>query len=94
MLLALYLALAYLTHYTQGFYPYSFLDPSRGSGRLAGYILGVLAAACVVFGVVWALVWLRRYLTERIAHLEGKFYGGRKKTYVEQDMEMNPVVPK
>ncbi|KAA6416202.1 MAG: alpha beta hydrolase fold-1 [Lasallia pustulata] len=94
VILALYLALAYLTHATQGFYPYGFLDPTRGSGRLAAYICGVLVAACVIFGVVWALVWLRRYLTERVAHLEGKFYRGRKMACGEQDVEMNLVVPK
>lgn len=94
VLLALYLALAYLTHHTQGFYPYSFLDPSRGSGRLAAYIFGILAAACVIFGVVWVLIWLRRYLTETVAHQEGKYFRGRTGSYEEQDVEMNEDVSK
>ncbi|KAL8963356.1 MAG: hypothetical protein Q9193_000378 [Seirophora villosa] len=88
LLLALYLALAYLTHATQGFYPYSFLDPNRGSGRLAGYILGILAAACVIFGIVWLIIWIRRWLTESKLGMHGKF---AKSSGVE-DEEMSEFV--
>ncbi|KAL8754050.1 MAG: hypothetical protein Q9199_004606 [Rusavskia elegans] len=73
ILLALYLALAYLTRVTAGFYPYSFLDPNKGSGKLAGYILGILAAACVIFGIVWGIIWIRRWLTESKLGIHGKF---------------------
>ncbi|KAL8680924.1 MAG: hypothetical protein Q9186_002936 [Xanthomendoza sp. 1 TL-2023] len=73
ILLALYLALAYLTHVTAGFYPYSFLDPNKGSGKLAGYILGILAAACVIFGIVWGIIWIRRWLTEAKMGMNGQF---------------------
>ncbi|KAL8781367.1 MAG: hypothetical protein Q9213_006022 [Squamulea squamosa] len=73
ILLALYLALAYVTHATAGFYPYSFLDPNEGSGKLAGYILGILAAACVIFGVIWAIIWIRWWLTETKFGMHGKF---------------------
>jgi len=62
-LLALYLGLAYLTRKTQGFYPYGFLNPSNGKGKVAGYIIGIAVAACVIFGVVWGLIWVRRRLT-------------------------------
>ncbi|KAL8734206.1 MAG: hypothetical protein Q9166_001692 [cf. Caloplaca sp. 2 TL-2023] len=73
ILLALYLALAYLTHATAGFYPYLFLDPSKGSGKLAGYILGILAAACVIIGIVCAVIWIRKWLTESKFGMHGKF---------------------
>jgi hypothetical protein len=63
LILALYLCLAYITHETQGFYPYAFLDPADGSARLAGYIIGILAAAVIIFIIVWGLVWLRRRFT-------------------------------
>lgn len=63
LLLALYLALAYLTHYLQGWYPYTFLDPSRGTTRLAVYIIGIFVAACIVLAVAALLVWLRRKVT-------------------------------
>ncbi|KAL8656907.1 MAG: hypothetical protein Q9226_002461 [Calogaya cf. arnoldii] len=87
ILLALYLALAYLSHVTTGFYPYSFLDPNKGSGKLAGYILGILAAACVIFGIVWGIIWIRRWLTESKLGMHGKF---TMKTVVrdEETMEM------
>lgn len=84
ILLALYLALAYLTRVTAGFYPYSFLDPNKGSGKLAGYILGILAAACVIFGIVWGIIWIRRWLTESKLGIHGKFV----KQTVMRDEEM------
>lgn len=62
-MLALYLALAYITHETQGFYTYDFLDPADGGGLLAGYIIGILAAACVIFFLVWGVAWLRNKYT-------------------------------
>ncbi|KAL8737879.1 MAG: hypothetical protein Q9181_001251 [Wetmoreana brouardii] len=80
IILALYLSLAYLTHATAGFYPYSFLDPKKGSGKLAGYILGILAAACVIFGIVWAVIWARRWLTEKKMGMHGKFVKGSSVT--------------
>ena len=78
ILLACYLALAYITHATQGWYPYSFLDTSKGSGRVTGYCFGILAAICVIFGVVWGLIWLRNRVTQKLG-LEGKFASQRRK---------------
>lgn len=72
ILLACYLALAYITHATEGFYPYSFLDTSKGSGRVTGYCFGILIASCVIFGIVWAVIWLRNFTTQKLG-LEGKF---------------------
>lgn len=63
IILALYLALAYLTHATQGFYTYNFLDPATGSGRVAAYCFGILAAVIVVFVLVWLLIWVRQRFT-------------------------------
>lgn len=77
--LALYLALAYVTHATQGWYPYSFLDPKHGGGRLAGYIIGILAAACVIFGIVWFAIWARNKMTQKLG-FEGKLVQSRRKT--------------
>ncbi|KAJ7106287.1 hypothetical protein C8R44DRAFT_805983 [Mycena epipterygia] len=57
--LALYLALAYVVHATQGFYPYPFLNPDNGHGRLAGYILGIAAGGIIVFSIVRGIVVLR-----------------------------------
>ncbi|KAL8866981.1 MAG: hypothetical protein Q9174_005956 [Haloplaca sp. 1 TL-2023] len=88
LLLALYLSLAYLTHVTAGFYPYSFLDPDKGSGRLAGYILGVLAAACVIFLIVWAVIWCRRWITEKKLGMRGKL-AKRGQPMVEEMVDMS-----
>lgn len=63
ILLALYLGLAYITRATQGFYPYAFLNPVYGSGRLAGYIIGIALACVVIFLIVWGLIWVRRRFT-------------------------------
>lgn len=63
IILALYLALAYLTFATQGFYTYNFLDPTSGRGRVVAYCFGILAAIIVLYIVVWFLIWVRRKFT-------------------------------
>ncbi|GIZ41539.1 hypothetical protein CKM354_000484000 [Cercospora kikuchii] len=60
-----YIGLAYLTHATQGFYVYDFLDPNEnGSGSVVGYCIGILAACVILFVVVRYAQWARRWLTE------------------------------
>ncbi|KAJ5334786.1 hypothetical protein N7452_007189 [Penicillium brevicompactum] len=64
--LLFYLCVAYITFYTEGFYPYSFLnvgDHGQKSGLVTGYCFGILAAILVIFLVSWALIWLRCWLT-------------------------------
>ena len=63
LILVLYLALAYVVHATEGFYVYSFLDPSHGKGKVAGYAFGIAAAIIIIFLVVWVITWVRRRLT-------------------------------
>ena len=64
LLLALYVGLAYVVRASQGFYVYDFLDPATGgSGRVAAYAFGILAAVIVIFVVVWLIVWVRRRFT-------------------------------
>ena len=73
-MLALYLALAYVTFYTQGFYTYGFLDLRRNSsGVVAAYIIGILAAAIVLFLIVRYLILLRLWVTEKKLGMTGKF---------------------
>ncbi|KAI9823677.1 MAG: hypothetical protein M1826_007646 [Phylliscum demangeonii] len=72
-LLTLYLALAYLTHATQHFYPYSFLDPAEhGPGRVVLYVFGILVAISLIFAVVWLLISARRWVTERAGWRTGR----------------------
>jgi hypothetical protein len=57
---------AYITHHTEGFYPYSFLDVGdhgQNSAKVTGYCFGVLAAILVIFLVSWAAIRLRVWLT-------------------------------
>ncbi|KAL5364415.1 hypothetical protein BJX96DRAFT_132448 [Aspergillus floccosus] len=66
LILLLYVSLAYLTNYTQGFYTYSFLDPGPNgehSGKVAAYCFIILAAIVVIFLLTWLVIWLRRRLT-------------------------------
>lgn len=64
--LLLYLSLAYLTHATQGFYTYSFLDPGENgehNKRVVAYSFGIAAATIVIFLVVQLLLWIRARFT-------------------------------
>ena len=74
ILLALYLGLAYLTHATEGFYVYDFLDlQEHSSGIVAAYIIGILVASIVVFLIVRYLIMLRVWVTEKKLGKTGKF---------------------
>ena len=75
VILALYLALAYVTYGTQHFYTYSFLDPTlHGGGRVVAYMFGILAAILVIFVVVWLLIRLRQWITERVIPASYRFF--------------------
>ncbi|KAJ5624485.1 hypothetical protein N7510_000794 [Penicillium lagena] len=66
LILLFYLCVAYITHSTEGFYTYSFLDPgSHGqkSGTVTGYCFGILAAILVIFVLSWLAIRLRVRLT-------------------------------
>ena len=38
---------------------YNFLDPGRGHGKLAAYIVGIAVAECVIFCIVYGICVLR-----------------------------------
>ncbi|EGN98716.1 hypothetical protein SERLA73DRAFT_181325 [Serpula lacrymans var. lacrymans S7.3] len=61
-ILACYLALAYITYATEGFYTYAFLDPSTEHGLLAAYIVGIALGECVIFVIVQGACRLRNRL--------------------------------
>ncbi|KAL5113322.1 hypothetical protein ACEQ8H_008817 [Pleosporales sp. CAS-2024a] len=74
ILLGLYLGLAYLTHATEGFYVYDFLDlQAHSSGIVAAYIIGILVATIIVFLIVRYLIMLRVWFTEKKLGKLGKF---------------------
>ncbi|KAI2616045.1 hypothetical protein GGR54DRAFT_610945 [Hypoxylon sp. NC1633] len=73
VLLALYLALAYVTRATKGFYTYEFLDPTATGSLVAAYVFGIGAAVVIIFAIVRGLVWVRCWVTEDKLGLRGKF---------------------
>ncbi|KAJ4295939.1 hypothetical protein N0V88_004641 [Collariella sp. IMI 366227] len=89
LLLALYLCVAYVTEATKGFYPYDFLDPGKQHGLVAAYAFGIAAGCLIVFGVVWGLIWLRKFVTENKLGKMGKFArADGAETGAPKDLEM------
>ncbi|KAK4188514.1 hypothetical protein QBC35DRAFT_496095 [Podospora australis] len=73
VVLALYLAVAYITKAHRGFYPYDFLNPATEGAYVAAYVFGIAVGCIVLFGVAWGLVKLRQYVTETRLGKHGKF---------------------
>jgi predicted membrane-bound dolichyl-phosphate-mannose-protein mannosyltransferase len=94
ILLALYLGLAYLTHATQGFYVYPFLDLQKNSSGIVGaYIVGILVAAIIIFLIVRYLIALRVWVTERKLRMTGKT-STRQKAAVADEYPLHSTIPK
>ncbi|KAH9923972.1 uncharacterized protein BXZ73DRAFT_50715 [Epithele typhae] len=92
VLLGGYLGVAYITHATQGFYSYSFLDPAKEHAMLAAYIVGIAVAECVAFALVQGLTLLRLRLTKgRAGTRPGSALSGRAPT--EDWEEVEPPSP-
>ncbi|KAJ9646516.1 hypothetical protein H2199_002565 [Coniosporium tulheliwenetii] len=73
ILLAMYLGVAFVTYATQGFFVYGFLDwRSSSGGAVAGYVVGILAAMCVLFVIVRYSIWVRVWATEKKWGMTGK----------------------
>lgn len=88
ILLALYLGLAYVTHATDGFYVYDFLDLQKNSsGVVAAYIVGILVAAIIIFLIVRYLIMLRVWVTEKKMGKAGKFSKHRTRHMVHEEPE-------
>lgn len=92
LILACYLALAYITYYTKGIYVYSFLDSSNGkSGIVTGYCFGIAIAICIIFCIIKGLYTLRKWATEKKMGKTGKFYAGRNMGAGEVELEIQRV---
>lgn len=86
ILVALYLALAYITHATKGFYTYTFLDPGLQGPLVAAYVFGIAIGICLLFVIIKALVWLRRWVTEEKLGMDGVFaHGGGHAARVDEE---------
>jgi hypothetical protein len=65
VILGLYLCVAYITYHDDHFYVYDFLNvQEHGSGVVAGYIIGILVGAIVLFIIIRYLILLRKWITE------------------------------
>jgi len=86
IMLALYLGVAFITLATEHFYVYSFLDyhSKGGRGRVAGYILGILVAAIVIFIIVHFIMLLRKWITETKLKKTGRLEHRGPKDYVDE----------
>ena len=74
MILGLYLGVAYITYDDDHFYVYDFLDiQEHGSGLVAGYIIGILVGAIVLFLIIRYVILLRKWVTESKMGKTGKF---------------------
>ncbi|KZT24301.1 hypothetical protein NEOLEDRAFT_1135074 [Neolentinus lepideus HHB14362 ss-1] len=90
VILALYLALTYVTHASQGFYTYYFLDPSTEHKKLAGYIVGIALGQCVLFAIVRYVMILRNFLFSR--YLPRIRAGGTEALEEWEEVERSEVV--
>lgn len=63
LILALYLAMAYVVHAAQGYYTYPFLNPVEQGPLLAAYVVGIGLAGVIVFILVHWIMRLRVRLT-------------------------------
>ncbi|TDL21223.1 hypothetical protein BD410DRAFT_789978 [Rickenella mellea] len=71
ILLAGYLGIAYITHATQGFYTYSFLDPAKEHGKLAGWIVGIAVGGAIIFSITRTMCYLRERILARYGRGSG-----------------------
>jgi hypothetical protein len=70
LILSVYLGLAYLTRYTQGFYVYEWLNPAHGNVGIILHVLGYAAGMMAIFFLVSVTIKLRNMLARRLN--EGK----------------------
>ena len=78
VILGLYLGVAYITHDDDHFYVYDFLNvQEHGRGMVAGYIIGILVGAIVLFLIIRYLILLRKWITESKMGKTGNFSTSR-----------------
>ncbi|KAF2655991.1 hypothetical protein K491DRAFT_597881 [Lophiostoma macrostomum CBS 122681] len=71
LLLSLYLGLAYLTRWTQGFYVYEWMNPAHGNASIILHIIGYTAGIILIFVLARGAIWLRSYVLDRVRDRRG-----------------------
>ncbi|KAJ8112552.1 hypothetical protein OPT61_g5107 [Boeremia exigua] len=62
LILSIYLGLAYLTKFTQGFYVYEWMNPAHGNVSIVLHVLGYAAGIIAIFFLVSGAIRLRNML--------------------------------
>lgn len=71
LILSIYLGLAYLTRYTQGFYVYEWLNPAHGTVSIILHVLGYAAGIIAIFLLVSGAIRLRNMLVRKMNKEDG-----------------------
>lgn len=82
LFLAGYLAVAYITKATQGFYTYDFLDPNTdGPKKVAVYVFGIAIGICILFAIIVGVHWVKLWFFERVVGIDKNqfVHGGSRK---------------
>ncbi|KAF8809229.1 hypothetical protein BYT27DRAFT_7094616 [Phlegmacium glaucopus] len=94
LFLAAYLGVAYITHATQGFYTYAFLNPTLQGPKLAGYIIGIALAEIILFCLIKGVETLReKWARSRGWVLEVEAVGEEEWQEVERPSSFKEGVP-
>tara|TARA_R110002003_G_scaffold214_20_gene16139 strand:+ start:5196 stop:6179 length:984 start_codon:yes stop_codon:yes gene_type:complete len=66
LVLSVYLGLAYLTRYTQGFYVYEWMNPAHGNASIILHVLGYAGGMVAIFVIVRYAIVARNMLAEKM----------------------------
>jgi hypothetical protein len=82
LVLSVYLGLAYLTHYTQSFYVYEWMNPAHGTTSIVLHVAGYAGAMIIIFLVVRYAIIARNLLA---AKMEVRRSKGLQETAIKLD---------
>lgn len=72
LILSIYLGLAYLTRYTQGFYVYEWMNPAHGNASIILHVLGYAGGMLAIFLVVRYMIIGRNTLARKLELRRGE----------------------
>ncbi|KAH7073911.1 hypothetical protein BKA63DRAFT_43205 [Paraphoma chrysanthemicola] len=72
LVLSVYLGLAYITRYTQGFYVYEWMNPAHGNASVILHVLGYAGGMIAIFVIVRYAISMRNMLAEKMELRRGE----------------------
>jgi hypothetical protein len=75
LVLSVYLGLAYLTRYTQGFYVYEWMNPAHGNASVILHVLGYAGAMAAIFVIVRYAIVVRNVVERKMELTRGDGLG-------------------